>query len=397
MVIDKQQMRKYKKIERPLKVLGFENGIILPLTNTDNVFPFWKLGGVCDSNNQFVHESFYDGGYYEWKEEYCSEECAIYIGLFFQHWGHFLVDLTGRLWAVRNICAQKPEVRISYVGNQEPDGNYLRFFELLGVRKEQLLRISKPTRFKRVFLPEISFRSCDWYSDEFIKMFNSMSEVSLYPGDVFQGLTKDKKIYFTRTRLYKARRSESGEKFFENVFRDNGYIVLAPEKLSLDEQIYIWNNAKEIVCINGSILLNVIFCNNSDLLITVLNKTSIYHENPDIFLEARGLSAKYLDVYNEPLKKYPRSLGQGPFLLKDTKEFKDYCDANGLRHKKGLRVHAYFLLSKLKFSFHIIALNPVVSKILQKLEFAIHIIAKNPVIKIIKINITNGICRQKRN
>lgn len=79
---------------------------------------------------------------------------------------------------------------------------------------------------------------------------------------------------------------------------------VAPEKLSLEEQIYIWNNADEIACINGTIPLNVVFSKNKNLKLTVLNKTSISHENPYILLQFREIKADFIGVYKEPFKNY---------------------------------------------------------------------------------------------
>lgn len=76
------------------------------------------------------------------------------------------------------------------------------------------------------------------------------------------------------------------------------------------------------------------FFNKKDLKLTVLTKTSIPHENPYIFLQARGLSAEFINVYSEPFKNYPKSLGAGPFLLKKTKGFSDYCKSRQFTVKR---------------------------------------------------------------
>ncbi len=41
-----------------------------------------------------------NGGKYEWNQtdEIYIDEKVIYIGVFAKHWGHFLVDMTSKLW-----------------------------------------------------------------------------------------------------------------------------------------------------------------------------------------------------------------------------------------------------------------------------------------------------------
>lgn len=70
------------------------------------------------------------------------------------------------------------------------------------------------------------------------------------------------KVYFTRSQFNNALSREVGLKVIDSVMRNGGFNILAPEKLSLADQVAIWNYASEIACINGTIPLNVIFNRN---------------------------------------------------------------------------------------------------------------------------------------
>ncbi|MGN0383580.1 MAG: glycosyltransferase 61 family protein [Eubacterium sp.] len=325
----------YKKIEK-LNIIEIENGIILPQKNIDDG-PMWGLGGVCDSNNQFSDASFYDGGWanhggkYEWTDEDYIDEDVVYIGMFYLHWGHFLIDLTNRMWCLPVLTKNNSNIKVAYLGEEEPSGNNLRFLELLGIKENQLIHIKKPIRFKRVLLPEQGFKSCEWYSDEFVNMFDYMYNTVMNSNCDFSKVDKIEKVYFSRQRFSKAVSSEFGEEFFEKTFNCNGFESVFPETLTLDEQIYLWNNAKEIVCVNGSIPLNVVFSKNKKLKLTILNKTSILHENPYILLQFRNINAEFVDIYREPFKRYPKSLGEGPYLLYPSKQFEEYSSINNLK------------------------------------------------------------------
>mgnify|MGYP000243600874 CR=1 FL=1 len=67
------------------------------------------------------------------------------------------------------------------------------------------------------------------------------------------------KLYFSRRKFGKAAATEFGEEYIEQCFNQNGYESLGPETLTLREQIYVWNHAEAIACMNGTIPLNVVF------------------------------------------------------------------------------------------------------------------------------------------
>ena len=363
---------KTEKKENKLQIEEYHNAVILPRVEVENG-PRWGLGGVCSQDNQFVYTSFYDGGWathggaYVWKEEQYIDESVVYVGMFFQHWGHFLIDLTNRMWALPELNQKCLDIKVAYIGEEEPGKNHFRFFELLGIKREQLFHVKRPTRFRKVYLPEQGFKSCEWYSEEFLQMLNFMIQQSKLSGADVSRIENLKKVYFTRRKFPKACSSEFGEEFFENIFSSNGFISVAPEMLSLDEQIYIWNHAEQIVCMNGTIPLNVMFAANSKLQLTIFNKTSIYHENPMILLRMRKIEAKFVDIYKEPMKEYPKSLGEGPYLLSNTKNFQKYCQYMKVKIPiKRWKEYMYFKINEWKYFWAIIGLKRKIRMIISK-------------------------------
>lgn len=346
-----------------LAVIKVNNGIVLPRVFSGKT-PNWGIGGVCDEKNEFVAESYYNGGwaeqggYYPWEKEKYIDEEVVYVGLFLPHWGHFLIDLTCRMWCLPEICKINPNIKIAFIGEESPEKNHLRFLELLGVGAGQILHIKEPTRFRSVYVPQQGFKSCEWYSREFVEMLDYIVDGALNSSSDYSSLREMQKVYFTRRRFSKAVSSEFGESFFEECFCQNNYTVIAPESLSLDEQIYLWNNAKEIVCINGTIPLNMLFCRNKTLKLTVLNKTSIPHENPMILIKMRELDVEFVKVYKEPLKGYPKSLGEGPYLFDKTVEFDDYMIRRELKQEKSEEeVKRFFEKQEIAYFWYIIGIK----------------------------------------
>ena len=308
---------------RPMVVENVYHGVILPVLPVENG-PMWGLGGVCREDGSFVELSAYDGGWathgggYPFAET-AYEDCdVVYFGPFFRHWGHFLVDLLGRMWYI----ARQGRMKVAYLGDEEPSGNFLECFRLLGLEEEDLIRITEPTRFRNVVVPEFSCLSCRWYSREYREIFDTMiqnAEPQPIPG---------KKIYFSRLDF--GRGKEVGETQIACWAEANGFLSVAPENLTVSQQIAIWNGAEEILCLDGSIPISAAFSRNESLRLTILHKTSLEHRNVELFLLMRPCRVTFLDAYREPFRGYPKNIGGGPFLLEIGEDILTYSKKQGM-------------------------------------------------------------------
>lgn len=317
-------------VARPMEVRTLHRGLILPQKEVEDG-PMWGLGGVCREDGSFEPLSAYDGGWathggiYEWENEEYRDEDVVYFGMFFNHWGHFLIDLMGRLWYFAQ--GKGKGFKLAFLGEEEPKGNFLEVFALLGIKQEDLIHITKPTRFRTVIVPEYSCKSCVWYSDEYRSIFDHMIRRAEAEGDVPETLKNVEKVYFSRLAFGQAK--EFGEDTIVQWMESNGFRSLAPETLSVREQIYVWNHAREIACLDGSIPMSVGFSNNPKLKLTVLHKTSLEHLNLELYLLMRQCDVTLLDVWYEPYKKYPRNIGAGPFLLHLGEDAREYSRQRG--------------------------------------------------------------------
>ncbi|WP_300629659.1 glycosyltransferase 61 family protein [uncultured Thomasclavelia sp.] len=352
----------YKRKKKPI-VKEYDCAYILPRKFVKNG-PGWGSGGVVDKNKNFIDLSAYhggwidQGGYYDFNEYSFVNETVVYMGLFFKHWGHFLVDLLPRLWYLAQYSSSNENIKVAYIGEETIDGNYLELFELIGINKSQLIRISTPMQFSKIIIPEFSCRPCIWYTDEYVFMFNKIIKNALKIVSVPDYLKNLDKVYFSRTTLKKAKLTEFGERLIENIYRDNDYLIVSPEKLNLKEQIYIWNNASEIVCLNGTIPINVVFSMNQNLQLIILNKTSLCHLNLYLFLLMRQVKYEYVNVYIELFKNIPKSIGSGPFLLSVTKEFRNYLKKNQLINNYSLLyIYRHNIINGIKYCHSIVNIN----------------------------------------
>lgn len=336
-----------------------EKGIILPrrFVGDRKIIPYQGVGGCVDSDGNFVKEScIYDlintpdqkqllafGGAYQHKVESCSSSTAIYMGLANTQWGHFIIDVVQRCWFLihhnmlknnmthnetckeKGYCNEilKEDYVLVFSGTGKPEeqfrGNHKRFFELLGVDVDRIKIINEPTQYDKIIVPDVSVYPGQYihaiYRDIFkIVVANAMKETS-------QDLQKYDKVYFSRAHLNDIK--DMGEESIESQMKKNGFEILYPEELSLTEQIFYWNHAKEIACINGTIPHNAVFA-KSDLKLYVFNKMERmvgYQFTIDMVWEGEP---EYISAYHEPFRRYPLSVFSGPFWITITPHVSDF-------------------------------------------------------------------------
>ncbi len=304
-----------------------ENATILPAKG--------RLGGVVDSNAVLVEESLYRcgelilwGGGYE-----CTEtveeiaETVIYIGWMQRHWGNFLFDCTARLWYV---LQETEPYRIVYCGESQRENElgeaspYGEFMQILGIDLRRFMDIRRPTRFGRVIIPELAGFPGTFYTDSYAAVFDRAA-ASVSQETVYKAYDK---IYLTRRQMSACK--ELGEKEIEMIFRRMGYQVIAPERLTVREQIYLFSHCRSFASIEGTTSHNILFAREGTEHI-ILRKQSDRNMRQIAFDQIKGIVPEYIDVYYEPFRGFPISHDAGPFYIGVTSSLKAWLYRRGER------------------------------------------------------------------
>lgn len=336
-------------------VTSFKDAIVLPIVDK-----YRKTGGIVSSTGDFVVESCYCGDWLKCGGEYCfdnidedkySGEDVIFLGFFIEHWGHYLVDCLGRLWALLLNEYKECKVVFLHKPNEHINGNYYQLLNYLGVDKSRIITIDKPTRFKTVFLPS-NGRDLDGnQSPAYRKMLKKIVDSALSDTKY----NNYDKVYLSRTKFFDASKKEIGELEIQKLFEIKGYKVLYPEDLSLAQQISIFNFANEVVCVNGTIPLNCIFSIRSSIILTVLNKTSLKHNNLFLALKYSKAQCRYIDVYVEPIHNHPKNLGEGPFWIEPNEELLFFLSGdssiNFKKSRNKIRKYIWYYKTYIKNNF----------------------------------------------
>lgn len=338
----------------------YHDATILPLRKSDNKYLVFGLGGVVDCNNVYIEESAIKGRV-EYPYDYNSydyyDEKVVFCGYLINHWGHFLTETVPRLWYVleNDKSIDKYVFFIEEGIERVPVGNFKELLQLLGIY-EKIQVINKPTRYKNVIVPQLSYKRREYYSqqfkDIFCKVCNSITVDSTW--------RKHRKIYFSRSQCAGAGKKEFGHDCLENFFVKNGYKIIYPEQVSLSEFIYIMRNADKIATVCGTLQHNILFAQDNKN-VTILERNVLIN---DIQLDVNIIkSANYVYVDSQHTV-YNVSEGYGPFMMFFTDEIKRYAKDNhmvypddefmGEKYKKNvLKNYLTVYLSAYDYSIHL--------------------------------------------
>lgn len=280
-----------------------------------------KKGGsgqpcVTDDKNRIVPFSIQNNeGDYVIPDTGCDfiPSDVIYGGMLCKHWGHFIINASIHLWyAVKHW--KESNLPIVFSTPEKPEHRILDFLKLTGIPENRFVFIMKPTRFKSVIIPEPSFvmEKGDLYIAEEFKIPFDAVKSTAKP-------SKYKKIYLSR-RKFSTPNSPLpyGEDVFEKLFKANGYKIIYPERLSLQEQINLFSGAETVATTNGTLAHNVVLMNDRQRLI-ILNRAVDHHINAlqNSLNAIKHIECHQSDAFYAPL---PTHHGFGPFYFQVTQE-----------------------------------------------------------------------------
>ena len=319
-----------------LRTVTVKNGYLLPVKKTDSKYLMGR-GGVLNSEGKFVPASgiysrgnrirteydadikpeVYMGVGYKTDLNAVTETIkgeSVYLGFVHNHWGHFLIDFSTRLWYVSEAASS---AKLVFLVKQGQDFSFIpnikRFLQLYGIDERRIVFVNKVTSFEKLIIPEPSYRTNDYYSAQYLNMFDKIAEAVRFHSDA-------KKIYFSRGVFKKATTTEFGGELIDKAFEAAGFKKIYPEQCTLDEQIGYIRGAEVVAGVSGTVTHNMLFAKNGQKL-DIINKTYIMNTMQSDINIIKQLDVTYADAYSA---YYPVSMGIGPFLFEKTEELKKY-------------------------------------------------------------------------
>lgn len=244
--------------------------------------------------------------------DYCDED-VVYIGFMRGHYGHFLVDSAVRLWA---LCEEECAGKKLLITFEEVTPFIIELFDYLEVDKTRFLLPKRPTRFRSILVPELSYFPCTYIAEEYLSPFNEVVKKVNLDKPIYD------KLYLSRIHFSQGKR-ELGEKDIQDIFEKNGYKVLYPEELSFQEQVWYYKNCKTIVTTNGTIAHNILFAPDRTELIILnrFNKWENTHQRAINLI--KNIRDRYVNVYVE-------GSDRDNSLMWRTEDFLKFCEEKSM-------------------------------------------------------------------
>lgn len=302
-----------------------QNATIMPLKNINGDFK----GGVVTNSNEYIESSGIKkvyGGVYQFDAPEVKNERVIYCGYFVKHWGHFLMESVSRLWYFfENNTGIDKYVFMTYIdSNDVIDGNFREFFELLGIY-DKIELVSVPTKYDEVIIPELGYSSKNYFSNQYKRIFDTVSLNARHKCDTIGKVFKHDKIFLSRMHFSKARKTELGMEMLDSYFQNNGFKIIYPEETSLAELICYLHTAKVCAMSSGTLPHNLLFANDRTNAVIIERQACINGYQIDVD-RIRELNVTYVDAYYT-IK--PSRIGRGPFYFAYNSNLKNYTEYNG--------------------------------------------------------------------
>jgi hypothetical protein len=257
------------------KILTVADAIVVPPTGIEMI----QSCGVFDAKGRYVDEAVLWRGRPLMVEpeppadvEHLSGRW-IWGGVLLNHFGHFLTESTGRLWALDALeGAIDGIVFISKRDTADEKGAldmqpYHRvFFDLLGI--DVPIRIlTRPTRIDSLEVPGQGFG-----------IGQIASGTAPFRAFIHNRFAKDiapdgpENLYVSRSELGAVRGGILEEKRVEKSLESCGYAIFHPQKHALTEQLARYKAARKIISLDGSALHLLAMVGNADQKLAMVKR-----------------------------------------------------------------------------------------------------------------------------
>ena len=319
--------------EQEGKITIVENGYVLPIyADEKDVFS----GGILDENKNFIagldrkrgkrcHFSCLAGYEFSTDDVTVYEEDVIFGGIFIETFGHMLAECLCRLWYFVENPQFTQKIIILLSPSKKEQVLYKKFFELAGIPMERIMIIDRVSQFSKVIVPRQSVRLLSDFTPEYPMIYdhirNRLLKEHKYPSY--------EKIYLSKTSFHK--NIGINEEYYETFFKKRGFAIIKPEKLLLEEQIYLIANAKWLVATEGTLSHWMLFCNPSARF-TILKRRQediIYAQM--LINQAKRIHIDFIDISYNFL---PTSHTKSVFLFGPTQYFRNFLISNNIKFEE---------------------------------------------------------------
>lgn len=250
---------------------------------------------------------------------------VFYLGVLYSCWGNCITDNLKHLWPLAHP-EQYPILKdcifayseVKLFGKPLPT-NYYRILQLLGIPERRLLKIEETTRLSECYLADPCYvQNSARREHSFTQEYQNLIDFIIHSCPRAK-IKTSAKVYFTRTNWD---RWEYGEKSIEQSFRDAGYAIYSPEKMTFDEMISVLQSSETFASTEGSCAHNSIFLRprTETLLLRKFDYVNTYQAAIN---KARDLRIQHINAHFSHIFYDDNDRLGGPFFMYPSKALRN--------------------------------------------------------------------------
>jgi len=334
-------------LETSLKVKVYKDCYGLPFKAQSINGVYVDGGGLCVDGTVVANTSLTSGwqsGYEFYTGDAISVEgTVIFIGMLCNYcWGHTITDSMAHLWWFHTdeYTTKYSTLPIYYWAPQPLIGNYWEMIRLAGVPMDKLVYLDKLTHFESAIVPDNCFDRIEGDRRIYSKEYSNLID------NIVENATKKRNNFPERVALLRPNQHRQYFcKAMRRILRTQGYSFVDPLHYTVQQQIAIFSQAREIVVEESSMAHNMVFCQNGTKVI-ILRKCNAINEYQATISQMRNLDVTYVDCHLSVLTRNVLPT-EGPFFCYANRQF---CQCFNVKYKgfpykefnKWLCYHNYF-------------------------------------------------------
>lgn len=157
---------------------------------------------------------------------------ALFLGWsFFMHFGHFLIEGMARWWATSHVPADMP---LLWLGRRpdKPIEKAREHLAAFGIAPDRASLVHEPTRVRHLLVPDVTFEEHGYIHEDTAAPYHEIADRLCGPSQ-----PTEQPLYLSRARIASPGRRIVHEALFEEFLSGQGWRVIHPEMLKVEEQI----------------------------------------------------------------------------------------------------------------------------------------------------------------
>jgi capsular polysaccharide biosynthesis protein len=226
---------------------------------------------------------------------------AVYGGIILDHFGHFLLETTSRLWALTQLPRNLPWIFLIPLGVSLKQYQ-IRLLAKIGLSSSRIIIVDQPIAIDKLHIPASGISYHHWVSKYYLAPFQNS------PGTGTKRFSG--RIYLSRSHLHGG--FTVGERELEDYIQNHGWRVLKTDLLSFEDQISLFRSDNMIMGLQGSALHMCLFSRPRSDVVHLCRSAGqrAYYMLDNL----SGVKATYLYSAKES-SDFPSFGSSGPYLL----------------------------------------------------------------------------------